>query len=168
MVLGAAVSEHRLGPLALASGLAGSFVAIGLFPATIGFSLGIDSDHVRVLTAIILVAVGLLLIVPSWQTRFALLAGRSGTWPTNGLGTLRLRVCKGSSPSAFSSASSGVLALGPLLASPRCWRPAGRAWGKSPLSWGPLVRAQLYLFSFLAFSPERPWRGGGAVSLASV
>ena len=86
MVLGAAVSEHRLGPVALATGLAGSFVAIGLFLATIGFSLGIDSDHVRVLTPIILVAVGLQLIVPSWQTRFALLAGPISSWADNRLG----------------------------------------------------------------------------------
>src|SRR5215813_4752069 len=89
--------------------------------------------------------------------------GRQPPWALCDYGSARA-----ARPRPFSSASSGVLALGPLLASPRCWRPAGRAWGKSPLSWGPLVRAQLYLFSFLAFSPERPWRGGGAVSLASV
>src|SRR5262249_19524675 len=79
MVLGAAVSEHRLGAMALAAGLAGSFMAIGLFLATIGYSLGIDSDHVRLLAAIMLIAVGLLLIVPSWQTQFALVAGP--WWP---------------------------------------------------------------------------------------
>jgi cytochrome c-type biogenesis protein len=36
IVLGAATSQHRLGPLALATGLALSFTAIGLFVATIG------------------------------------------------------------------------------------------------------------------------------------
>ena len=39
LVLGAAESEHRLGPAALAAGLALSFVAIGLFVATGGFAL---------------------------------------------------------------------------------------------------------------------------------
>jgi len=42
VVLGTAVSQHRFGPVALAGGLAVSFVAIGLFVATIGFSIGLD------------------------------------------------------------------------------------------------------------------------------
>jgi hypothetical protein len=37
IVLGAAASEHRMGPAALAGGVALSFVAIGLFVATAGF-----------------------------------------------------------------------------------------------------------------------------------
>jgi len=48
MVLGAAISEHRHGPVALAAGLAVSFVAIGLFIATIGYSLGFDSGLFRI------------------------------------------------------------------------------------------------------------------------
>ena len=43
IVLGAAASQHRLGPLALAGGLALSFTAIGLFVATIGFAAGLDT-----------------------------------------------------------------------------------------------------------------------------
>ena len=42
LVLGTAVSAHRFGPAALAAGLATSFVAIGLFVATIGFSIWLD------------------------------------------------------------------------------------------------------------------------------
>jgi cytochrome c-type biogenesis protein len=48
IVLGTAVSEHRLGPLALATGLATSFTAIGLFVATIGYSVGLDGEFFRV------------------------------------------------------------------------------------------------------------------------
>ena len=47
IVLGAATSEHRLGPIFLAAGVALSFVAIGLFIATIGFGLGLDGDAFR-------------------------------------------------------------------------------------------------------------------------
>lgn len=36
-------SKHRYGPVALAAGLATSFVAIGIFIATIGYSLGLDA-----------------------------------------------------------------------------------------------------------------------------
>ncbi len=38
IVLGTAASQHRFGPLALAAGVALSFVSVGLFVATIGFS----------------------------------------------------------------------------------------------------------------------------------
>lgn len=42
VVLTGAIAEHRLAPLALAAGVALSFTAIGLFVATIGFSIGLD------------------------------------------------------------------------------------------------------------------------------
>lgn len=42
MVLGPASSAHRFGVPALAAGLVTSFVAVGLFVATIGFSIGPD------------------------------------------------------------------------------------------------------------------------------
>jgi len=44
IVLGTAASQHRLGPAALAAGLALSFTAIGLFVATIGFAAGLDPE----------------------------------------------------------------------------------------------------------------------------
>jgi cytochrome c-type biogenesis protein len=47
IVFGAAASAHRLGPVALAAGVAISFVAIGLFIATIGFSIGLDAGLFR-------------------------------------------------------------------------------------------------------------------------
>ncbi len=76
LVLGAAASEHRLGPAALAGGLALSFVAIGLFVATIGFAIGLDAGVFRVAAAILLVLVGLVLMVPVAQTRRARRRGR--------------------------------------------------------------------------------------------
>jgi cytochrome c biogenesis protein CcdA len=42
IILATAVSEHRLGPVTLAGGLAVSFVAIGMFIATIGYEIGLD------------------------------------------------------------------------------------------------------------------------------
>ncbi len=38
IVIGAAASQHRLGPLALSCGLAISFTAIGILVATVGFA----------------------------------------------------------------------------------------------------------------------------------
>ena len=86
LVLGAAASEHRLGPAALAAGLALSFVAIGLFVATIGFSLGLDTDVFRTVAAVLLVLLGLVLIVPAAQTRLAVAAGPVSNWTENRFG----------------------------------------------------------------------------------
>jgi cytochrome c-type biogenesis protein len=47
IVLGAAASEHRSGPLALVMGVALSFVAIGLFVATVGYAIGLDGERFR-------------------------------------------------------------------------------------------------------------------------
>jgi cytochrome c biogenesis protein CcdA len=80
LVLGTAASEHRLGPAALAVGLAVSFTAIGLFVATIGFAAGFDTDFFRTISAILLIAVGLVLLVPKLQEQFALAAAPVSNW----------------------------------------------------------------------------------------
>ncbi len=69
IVLGAAAGEHRYGPLALAVGLALSFVAIGLFIATIGFSLGLTGDVFRIAAALLMVLIGLVLLIPQASMR---------------------------------------------------------------------------------------------------
>jgi cytochrome c biogenesis protein CcdA len=80
IVLGAAASEHRFGPLALAGGLAVSFTAIGLFVATLGFAIGLDGDFFRAVSAVLLIAVGAVLLAPALQTRLAVAAGPVGNW----------------------------------------------------------------------------------------
>ena len=86
MVLGAAVSEHRQGPVVLAAGLAISFVAIGLFIAAIGYSVGLDGGHLRIIGAALLIALGLVLLVPALQTQFALVAGPISGWADSRFG----------------------------------------------------------------------------------
>jgi cytochrome c biogenesis protein CcdA len=86
MILGAAVGEHRHGPLALAAGLAISFVAIGLFIATIGYAAGLDAGHFRIVGALLLIAIGFVLLVPALQTQFAVAAGPISGWTNNRLG----------------------------------------------------------------------------------
>lgn len=80
IVLGAAASEHRLGPAALAAGLAISFTAIGLFVATIGFAAGLDTGFFRMVAAVLLIAVGIVLLVPRLQEQFALAAAPVSNW----------------------------------------------------------------------------------------
>jgi cytochrome c biogenesis protein CcdA len=80
VILGSAASAHRLGPLALALGLASAFVVVGLFVAVIGFSIGIDADVFRIVAAALMILVGGVLILPLFQARFALAAGPMSRW----------------------------------------------------------------------------------------
>ena len=64
IVVGTALGQHRLGPVALAAGLALSFVVIGLFVATVGFAAGFDHDVFRAVAAILLIVIGVVLLVP--------------------------------------------------------------------------------------------------------
>jgi cytochrome c biogenesis protein CcdA len=80
VILGAAASAHRLGPLVLALGLAGSFVVVGLFVATIGFSLGIDADVLRTVAAALMILVGGVLVVPLFQACIAHAVAPVGQW----------------------------------------------------------------------------------------
>jgi cytochrome c-type biogenesis protein len=94
IVLGTALSEHRAGPLALAAGLALSFVTIGLFVATVGFAIGLDGGVFRLVAGVLLITVGIVLLMPRLQSQFALAAGpvsnwteqRFGGFSTSGLG----------------------------------------------------------------------------------
>ncbi len=89
IVLGTAASTHRRGPLALAAGLSLSFVAIGLFLATAGHSIGLDADRLRYVAAALIVMVGVVLLFPSLQARLAATAGPIGNWADGKLATSR-------------------------------------------------------------------------------
>ncbi len=80
IVLGAAASEHRFGPVALAGGLALSFTFVGLFVATVGFAVGLDAGLFRTAAALLLVGIGAVLMAPGLQARLAVAAGPVGTW----------------------------------------------------------------------------------------
>ena len=85
IVLGAAASRHRLGPLALAAGLALSFVMVGLFVATAGFAIGIDAGDFRMIGAVAMILVGLVLVVPILQTPLATALGPAVHWGSDTL-----------------------------------------------------------------------------------
>jgi len=71
ILIGSAAASHRLGPLALATGLTISFTAIGIFVSTLGGALGIDQQVVRVIGAALLIFLGIILLSSSLQQRFA-------------------------------------------------------------------------------------------------
>lgn len=75
LVLGSAASVHRAGAPLLAAGLALSFTVIGLFVATVGFAIGLDGAVFRTFSAVLLMAMGLLLLSAAMQNRFASATG---------------------------------------------------------------------------------------------
>jgi cytochrome c biogenesis protein CcdA len=86
VVLTGAAAEHRLAPLALAAGVAVSFTAIGVFVATVGFSIGLDMTVFRSAAAILLILVGAVLLVPRLQTQLATAAGPMSNWTQSRFG----------------------------------------------------------------------------------
>ncbi len=109
IILVSAVSEHRLGPLALASGLALSFVTVGMFIATIGYGIGLDAGFFRIIAATMLVALGIILLVPQLQTQIAAAASPISGWTEERFGGIE------------TAGLSGQFALGLLLGA--VWSP---------------------------------------------
>jgi cytochrome c biogenesis protein CcdA len=109
IVLGAAVTAHPLGAVALAAGLAVSFTALGLLLALVGFGLGIDAGMFRVAAAAIMIVLGAILVVPSWQARLAVAGGPVSSWADRRFGGFA------------SSGLAGQFAIGLLLGA--VWSP---------------------------------------------
>lgn len=80
IVFASAQNRHPLGPIALGAGLALSFTFLGLSISTIGFSLGLDPGLLRIIGSVLLVAVGLVLVIPMLQHRFELALSPAGNW----------------------------------------------------------------------------------------
>src|SRR3974377_337735 len=71
IVLGAALTDPQAGLVALAAGLSISFAAVGMFVATIGYSLGLNANVFRYVAVLLMVAIGVVLLLPHLQAQFA-------------------------------------------------------------------------------------------------
>jgi cytochrome c biogenesis protein CcdA len=92
LVVGGALSQHRLGPLALCAGLGLSFSLLGVAVALAVQAFGFDPAIVRVGGAVLLLIFGVALLIPKAQEAFSRLlaplaskaggvsAGGSGLW----------------------------------------------------------------------------------------
>jgi cytochrome c biogenesis protein CcdA len=67
ILVSSALGRSRLGPLALAAGLASSFATFGFVIVAFGFQLGIDEQAVRIAAGSLLILAGVLLLVPAGQ-----------------------------------------------------------------------------------------------------
>ena len=70
LVIGGAVQANRLAPVAMGVGMATSFALIGMVLGLLGPALGIDGDSVRLAGAVLLIAFGVVMLVPALNERF--------------------------------------------------------------------------------------------------
>ena len=75
ILVATATSEDRFGPLAFAGGLIFSFATFGILILSVGFSIGLSQETLRTVAAVLLVAAGVILLIPRAQLAFAALAG---------------------------------------------------------------------------------------------
>jgi cytochrome c-type biogenesis protein len=71
IVLASSLHRDRRAPVALAAGLSVSFVALGLGVTALGPALGIDPDSVTQAAALMMVAFGLVMLVPALSSGFS-------------------------------------------------------------------------------------------------
>lgn len=71
IVLASSLHRDRRAPIALAAGLSTSFVVLGLGITALGPALGLDGDTVARTAALVMVAFGLVMIVPAFSQQFS-------------------------------------------------------------------------------------------------
>lgn len=79
ILVGSALLTHRLGPYALAGGLALSFTVVGVFLASVGTAIGLDPSTFRTVAAVLLILFGVVLLSTALQERFAVAASGIGS-----------------------------------------------------------------------------------------
>ena len=162
IVLGTAASEHRLGPIALAAGLALSFVTIGLFIATVGFAIGLDADVFRAISAMLLIAIGLVLLVPKLQAQFALVASPVGNWVDERLGGFGTGGFGGQFALGLMLGGVWSPCVGPTLGAAAILAAKGENLGQVALTmfvFGLGAALPLMLLGFLSREAMMRWRG---------
>jgi cytochrome c-type biogenesis protein len=129
IVLGTAVSEHRWGALALAAGLATSFTAIGLFVATIGYSIGLDGEFFKMTGAVLLLAAGFALALPRFQIQLALAAAPLAVWTERRFGEMATAGLRGQFGVGLLLGAVWSPCVGPTLGAASVLAAQGRSLG---------------------------------------
>lgn len=121
LVVGGAVQAHRLAPVAMGLGMAAAFALLGVLIGIAGPMLGLDPDRVRAGGAVLLILLGIVLLVPRLEARFAAFVSPLATSASRTAGGID------------AGSLSGAFAVGALL---------GMVW--SPCS-GPLLASAITL-----------------------
>lgn len=163
IVFGAARSQHRLGPAALAAGVAISFVGVGLFVATLGFSLGLDASLFHQVGGVLLLAFGLVLLAPRLQSLI-----EAALAPVSGWASARTSGLEASGP--WGQVGLGLLlgaiwspCVGPTLGAASLLASQGKDLPSVAITmavFGLGAAAPLLLFGSLSRAALQRWRAG--------
>jgi len=167
IVLGTAAAEHRLGPVALAAGLSIAFTAIGLFVATIGFTLGLDGDVFRRAGAVLLVLLGVVLMVPRLQAGVATAAGPVGAWAEERFGGFGAGGLSGQFAVGLLLGAAWSPCVGPTLGAASLMAARCEHLGSvavTMLAFGIGAAAPLMLLGFVSREALLRWRSGLAAA----
>jgi cytochrome c biogenesis protein CcdA len=78
ILMGSAAGTHRLGPFSLVGGLMLSFTLIGVGLGSLGGSIGLETDTLRIVGGVLLLLFGAVLVSTSLQDRFSAAVSRLG------------------------------------------------------------------------------------------
>lgn len=162
VVLGTAVSEHRLGPVALAAGLAVSFVAIGMFVSTVGFAIGIDGAFFRAIGGVLLAVLGIVLLIPRFQVGLATAAGPVSDWTERRFGGFSQKGVSGQFGLGLLLGAVWAPCIGPTLGAAMVLAAQGEDLVRSALTMGAFgIGSALPLLALGLVSREAilRWRG---------
>jgi cytochrome c biogenesis protein CcdA len=70
LVLGGALQDNRLAPVAMGAGMVSAFALLGLLVGVARDAVGLDPDHIRIAGAGLLMAFGVVMLVPPLNERF--------------------------------------------------------------------------------------------------
>ena len=162
MVLAAATGEHRMGPAALAVGLAISFTAIGIFIALFGFALGLDADVFRIAAAVLMILIGFVLLVPAMQVRLAAAAGPAANWTEQRFGGFSTSGLSGQFGVGLLLGAVWAPCVGPTLGAASLLAARGENLGAvslTMLAFGVGAALPLLLLGFASRETIMRWRG---------
>ncbi|HWD67599.1 MAG TPA: cytochrome c biogenesis protein CcdA [Caulobacteraceae bacterium] len=166
VVFSSAQSQSRLGPAALAMGVAAAFTGVGLFVATVGFALGLDPDLFHRIAGVLLLVFGLMLLTPRLQVAAEAALAPFSTWAAQ-----RTRGVSGRGP--WGQAGLGLLlgavwspCVGPTLGAASLLASQGKDLGVTALTmlvFGIGASAPLLLIGQVSRASLTRMRGGLSV-----
>ena len=128
IVLASAASSDKRGPLYLAAGMGISFVALGLFVATLGHTIGLDETRLGNIGAVLMITFGVILLTPPLAARFEIATAGFAARADTGMSDLPT---SGPAPqllAAFCWAQFGPPASAPRLAAQSRSPPKAKAY----------------------------------------
>lgn len=161
VIIGTAVSQHRLGPVALAAGLAISFVVIGLFVATVGYAIGLDAQVFRIISAVLLIGIGTVLVIPQLSMGFATAAGPVSGWADRQFGGFSTDGIKGQFALGLLLGAVWSPCVGPTLGAASVLASQGKDLGQVALvmlAFGAGAALPLLLLGLLSREAMLRWR----------